>query len=264
MNRLIFIFLLFYFPASAETVVSKGSHLFTGDTSNNEACELALNDAKLNALRQVVGQKIKSEELEYCSAVDGKSKCENNQFFLSSLSGDIIEYDIINENIKQDDTVISNEKIYLCSIEIKAKIVKNDVNLDNSIDLVVKLNQISFKDGDELKIDINVNKPLYMTIYQWLPYEEKDYSVYKIFPNNREVNNYIESDSLTLPKKGSKYKIYFPEKSSSKNVDEYLVFIGSNEKINWTDKYVKIEDLKKKLNKEKSLNYVYKIYTVYK
>ena len=237
--------------------------MFTGDTSNNEACELALNDAKLNALRQVVGQKIESEELEYCSAVDGKSNCENNQFFLSSLNGDVIDYKILNESIKQDETIISNEKVYLCSIEIKADVVKNDINLDNTIDLSVKLNQISFRDGEELKIDINVNKPIYITIYQWLPYEEKDYAVYKIFPNSRETNNHIKSGALSLPK-NAKYEIYFPENSKLKNVDEYLVFIGSTKKIDWLDKYVKIEDLKKKFNKEKSLNYVYKIYTIYK
>ena len=254
---------MFYFPAAAEIVVSKGSYLFTGDTSNNKACELALNDAKLNALRQVVGQKIESEELEYCSAVDGKTNCESNQFFLSSLNGNVIDYKVLNKSIKKDETIISDEKVYLCSIEIRADVVKNDINLDNTIDLSVKLNQISFRDGEELKIDINVNKPIYLTIYQWLPYEEKDYAVYKIFPNSRETNNYIKSGALSLPK-NAKYEIYFPESSKIKNVDEYLVFISSTKKIEWLDKYVKIEDLKKKFNKEKSLNYVYKIYTVYK
>ena len=50
----------------------------------------------------------------------------------------------------------------------------------------VKLNEKNFRDGEELKINIELNKPIYLTIFQILPYEKKDFQVHKVFPNELE------------------------------------------------------------------------------
>ena len=42
------------------------------------------------------------------------------------------------------------------------------------------LNEKNFKEGDELKIELILNKPLYISIFQILPYEKKDYQDYII------------------------------------------------------------------------------------
>ena len=38
----------------------------------------------------------------------------------------------------------------------------------------------NFKSGDKLHIEIEVNTPMYLTIFQFLPYEEKGYRVYPL------------------------------------------------------------------------------------
>jgi hypothetical protein len=125
------------------------------------------------------------------------------------------------------------------------------------------LNEYNFRDGDNLTIDVELNKPMYLTIFQILPYEDKDYQVVKLFPNDLEKDNYIKAKDLKLPK-NAKYEIYFPEKINKESIDEYLFFVGSKNNIKWLDKYSKIEDLKKVYIKNNLLKYQYKEYTIFK
>ena len=91
---------------------------------------------------------------------------------------------------------------------------------------------------------------MYLSIFQWLPYGGNKYNkVTKIFPNedfNKITNNLI-TDNLNL-----KYEVYFPEQISKK-VDEYLVFIASEDNISWLNEYTQIEGLKSQMYKNKIL-----------
>ena len=78
--------------ALAEKVITEGSYIYTGNISENEACSLAKEKAKLKALEKVSGQRISTEEIEMCSEVDGKTSCERNQFFLSSFDSETVSY----------------------------------------------------------------------------------------------------------------------------------------------------------------------------
>ena len=263
MNKYLIIFILIITPSIAQVVQTEGSYTYGGDISRNEGCELAKERAKLKALERVLGQTISSEEMENCSEVDGKTNCERNQFFLSSFNGDILSPKVLSENVKTEKISNSNEEIYICEIRFQANVVKNTQLLDPSFDFNVKLNEKNFRDGEELKIDIQLNKPIYLSIFQILPYEKKDYQVYKLFPNDFEKENFIQTKNLSLPN-NIKYKIFFPPTSNKNSIDEYLLFIGSEENIDWLDKYAQIEDLKKAYIKEKGLKYSYKEYTIYK
>ena len=264
LNKIVkYIFLIFFISsASAEIVTTEGAYTFAGDISKNEACSLAKERAKLKALEKVLGQTISSDEMENCSEVDGKTSCERNQFFLSSFNGEITGLKQLNREVTSEQ-ISSGEEISICKIKIKADVKKATNTLDSSFDFNVKLNEKNFRDGEELKIDIELNKPFYLTIFQVLPYETKDYQVYKIFPNDLEKDNYLKESSFNLPK-NAKYQIYFPEIKNKNSVDEYLVFIASKNNINWLNKYAKKEDLKSAYIKENSIKYVYKEYTIYK
>ena len=97
MKRFLIVFLFLTFAASAEVVITEGSYIYGGNISENEACSLAKERAKLKALEKVIGQKISSEEMENCSEVDGKTSCERNQFFLSSFNGEITKLKPLNK-----------------------------------------------------------------------------------------------------------------------------------------------------------------------
>ena len=263
MKKFLIIFFFLTFTASAEEVITEGNYIYTGNISENEACSLAKERAKLKALEKVIGQKISSEEMENCSEVDGKTSCERNQFFLSSFNGEITKLKALGKEILTQKIEGSDEQSYICKIKIQAEVIKTTQTLDNSFDFNVKLNEKNFKEGDELKIDLILNKPIYLNIFQILPYETKNFQVYKIFPNELDDKNYLSDKSVSLPKK-AKYEIYFPNNINKRSVDEYLFIIGSEKDIKWLEKYTKIEDLKNAYIREKSIIYKYKSYTIYK
>ena len=250
------------FSASAEVVVTEGSYTYTGEISKNEACSLAKERAKLKALEKVLGQTISSDEMENCSEVDGKTSCERNQFFLSSFNGDITGLKELDREVTREK-ISSGEEISICKIKIRSNVKKSTNNLDASFDFNVKLNQKIFRDGEQLKIDIELNKPFYLTVFQVLPYEKKDYQVYKLFPNDLEPNNYLKDNSFKLPQ-NAKYQIEFPNVSNKNSIDEYLVFVATEKDIKWLEKYTKMEDLKSAYIRENSIKYMYKEYTIYK
>ena len=254
--------LLFCNLSYAEVVTAKGEYIYLGDISRNEGCKLAKERAKLKALERVLGQTISSDELEKCSTVDGKTNCERNQFFLSSFGGVITNLKEINKT-ETSKKLDNGEQYNICLIEIRANVEKSVQELDPSFDFNVMLNEYNFRDGDNLTIDVELNKPMYLTIFQILPYEDKDYQVVKLFPNDLEKDNYIKAKDLKLPK-NAKYEIYFPEKINKESIDEYLFFVGSKNNIKWLDKYSKIEDLKKVYIKNNLLKYQYKEYTIIK
>lgn len=262
MSKYILIFFFITASAFAEVVETEGSYTYAGDISRNEGCSLAKERAKLKALEKVLGQTISSEEMENCSEVDGKTNCERNQFFLSSFNGDLTSIRQLKRDI-QTEKLSNGEEIYICKIKIRAKVTKTTKTLDSSFDFNVKLNEKNFRDGEELKIDIELNKPFYLTVFQILPYEKKDYQVYKLFPNELEQDNFLNGNSFSLPQ-NAKYQIYFPNVSNKNSVDEYLVFIASQKNINWLEKYAKKEDLKNAYIRENSIKYLYKEYTIYK
>ena len=263
MKKFLIIFFFLTFTASAEQVITEGNYLYTGNISENEACSLAKERAKLKALEKVIGQKISSEEMENCSEVDGKTSCERNQFFLSSFNGEITKLKPLGKEILTQKIENSDEQSYICKIKIQTEVTKTIQTLDNSFDFNVKLNEKNFKEGDELKIDLILSKPIYLNIFQILPYETKDFQVLKIFPNELDDKNYITDKSVSLPKK-AKYEVYFPNNINKRSVDEYLFIVGSENDINWLPKYPKKEDLKNAYIRERSIIYKYKSYTIYK
>lgn len=263
MNKFLIIFLFFCFSSLADVIQTEGQYTYGGDISRNEACELAKERAKLKALERILGQTISSEEMENCSEVDGKTNCERNQFFLSSFNGDITNLKILETKNKTIKIENSNEEFSICKIKIEANVNKNTQLLDSSFDFNVKLNEKNFREGENLKINIELNKPMYISIFQILPYEKKNYQVNKLFPNDLETDNFVKTSNFSLPI-NAKYQIYFPEVSNKNRIDEYLFFIGSENNIKWLNKYDKIEDLKKAYINEKDLKYTYKEYTIYK
>ena len=132
MKKIIIIFILLTFAVSAEVVTTEGIYNYAGNISENEACLLAKERAKLKALEKVIGQKISSEELENCSEVDGKTSCERNQFFLSSFNGEITQLKELDKEIITQKIENSNQQIYICKIKIQTEVKKTTQTLDNS------------------------------------------------------------------------------------------------------------------------------------
>jgi len=233
------------------------------EISTKDGCKSAREKAELDALQKGLGVTISSENLKKCSQMDGKSNCEHNQFSLITFNGVLTEVKELNK-VKKTETLEGGEIAYICEIEIEAKAELIKQIADPNFNFNVKLNESNFKAGEKLTMEITFTKPMYLTIFQFLPYEKEGNQVSKLFPNEREEDNFIKSKKITLPY-NAKYEIYFPEQVNKKNVDEYLFFIASDENIGWLDEYNNIYELKSSyIDSTKRVKTKYKQYTIYK
>ena len=256
-------FIFYSFPSLAKIVTVKESFMHGEEISTKDGCKFAREKAQLKALQKGLNVTISSEELEKCSQIDGKSNCEFNQFSLITFNGVLTEVKELSKK-KKTETLNNGEIAYICEIEIKANAEPIKQITDPNFDFNVKLNEHNFKSGDMLTMEIGFTKPMYLTIFQFLPYEKKGNQVSKLFPNEREENNFIKDEKIILPY-NAKYEIYFPENVSKKNIDEYLFFLGSDEQIKWLEEYSNLNDLKSSyINSKNKVKTKYKQYTVYK
>ena len=245
MKKFILIFLIFTFHLKAEIVVVSGKHEHLGKNyTKNESCKIAEKIAKNNAIIKSLGETASVETISNCSQInDGEYNCEVNRFSVLELSGDIIDSKIVKKNYDKEP----GSKILFCEVTIEANVVPVKKNLDPNFQFDVSLNQKIFRSGENLEIEINTSKEMFMAIFQWLPYGGKKYNVVtKIFPNkdyNKNTNDLIEG-KLNL-----KYETYFPDEIKKDKVIEHLIFVASEKKINWLEEYAQIEGLKKQFFK---------------
>jgi hypothetical protein len=245
------IILLFSIPSFAEIVTVTGTHRHTGDISRKTSCELALLKAKLKAQREVLGEKVSSEVFTNCTEIEGEYNCERKQSTLLSLNGDVVGYKKIGKIDYEDDGTIA-----ICKITIEAEVLPVIKNIDPTFHFNIKLDKNIYTSKDKMNIDIEVSKPMYLSVFQWLPYSLKGYSqITKLFPRN---NKYFPQDNknnnFIKHKTKLKFKVEFPDTIKDKSkIDEILIFVSSEKDIPWLNEYAQVEDLKKQFSKEKLL-----------
>ena len=184
-----FIILIFFsFSSFAEVVTVEGTYKHADDMSARDGCKMAQQRAELKAREKVGGKTISLEEMEFCSEIEGKSNCERNRIFFSQFSADITKLDV------SDPKKSVEGDIYVCTVQITADVTPIKQISDPDFNFNVNFNDYTFKDGEELKIEISLSTPMYLNIFQVLPYRDpKDYQVIKLFPNEIEKNSYRQS-----------------------------------------------------------------------
>ena len=264
MKKLFLFILVFLSPqiVLAEVIKSEAIYKHLGDVSPREACKRAEQNAKEKAIKDALGLKISLDERRKCRETDGVLQCEENQTSVLSLNGEITEYKIIQKDDGVDE--LSKPKVYYCRIQIDAKvksIIENDLNLEFD----VRLNRVNFRNGEDLSINFILSEPIFLTIYQYHPYEKIN-KVSKLFPNTKEKNNQVSIKNFNLPSDNLAYKVEFPTKLKREQIDEHLIFIATKKKIKFLDSYFSLEDLTKRLmevGKENIVRKEQKTYTIY-
>ena len=178
-------------------------------------------------------------------------------FFTLNVNAEIItakgKHKHIGDKTKIQSCKIAEEKAKKNAIveslgqTISSDVISNCSEIDGEYDC--ERNQFSLFElnGDITSYKI-INKKYDKEIFQWLPYGGTHYkTVTKIFPNKKNTNNLI-TNNLTIP-----FDVYFPDKINQNSVDEYLVFVASEEDIPWLEEYSQIEGLKSQISKSKIL-----------
>lgn len=192
-NNLSLFFSLFLLASqvSAQKLVKvsgiKGTAFISGDVSPNQAKFLALNDAKINALKAAgIGENIKSYELLFSS----QEKNEYSQFFSSDIQseiqGAVTSYEITNQA-----TVKKSEIDLYIEITIDASVIKYDTKPDNTFDAYIEGLKAVYNNHDKLTFTVKTTQTCYLTIFN---ISEMDATL--MYPNSYEKQKAFSSIKL--------------------------------------------------------------------
>ena len=248
LSILTFSFLVIMGQAHAEAVNAKGEYLYGPDTSEADACRLAKERAKANALSKVFGESISMEEQMSCREVKGGKPdygCELNRVSWSSIEGDIRS---VTDYRKVIESRVGEKA---CIVTLTADVVLPDRKPDSNFDFKATLNEKAYRTGDVLTISLEPTVPMHIAIFNWVPYQDRD-TVTQMFPNSMDPQSHItKKTSIPTESKLSAYNFTMTWlESLPKNktfVDEYLIVIGTKKPIKWLSSY-EFSDFKLKLS----------------
>ena len=250
--------LLASYIANAQEVVSvEGQYSYGPDISDNVACERAAIVAKNEAVRR-----ISNDTIEDCVQTD----CTLYEKTWSSLGNN----SVIKSTSNFTKTIVEEVGANTCKVTFDAKVevIRENVNKDFYIttDLGIKKkifkasSSKSAKDGDTLKMKINLSKPAYLYVYGWYPIDNENKLVKVIsYPQNNEIKK-----SYNFPPNGGAYFL-ISETNKKNSASEYLLLIASKQKID-LGKDIDFNDMKKLLYDIPKANWAIKkiSYTVVK
>lgn len=165
-NNLFWILLLlFYLPVSAQKIINvkdiKGTAFISGDISFNQAKNLALNDAKINALKAAgIAENIKSYQLLFSS----QDKNDYSQFFSSDIQSEI-QGAVESFVIKNQTTVKKSEIELYIEMTIDASVIKYETKPDTTFDTYIEGVKAVYNNHDHLVFSVKTSQPCYVTIF---------------------------------------------------------------------------------------------------
>ena len=192
----------------------KGTAYITGDVSPNQAKALALNDAKINALKKAgIGEHINSYQLLFTS----QQKNDYSQFFSSDIQSEI-QGAVQSYEIKSEKTYCKNEIEIICEVTIDASVIKYETKPDETFDANIENVKGAYNNDDKLTFTVKATQPCYLTIFNIT-----DKEAFMLYPNAYEKQTLCKPMELcTYPIAKINYTLHTDLKQQETN---RLIFV---------------------------------------
>ncbi|HLN25433.1 MAG TPA: DUF4384 domain-containing protein [Patescibacteria group bacterium] len=225
------------FPARAEWVQASGSYMFPPVMTEAEACQQAEERARADAVRQVTGETLSSEETFRCTDQGNEADCARNATVWTMVGGEIRSI-----RDRKAETTVEMEAYRKCTVSFSADVYVAEGKPDPGFDVGVTLNNTVYRNNEALTVTLKPSQPMTVQVFQWLPYEKGDAQVSRIFPNVFDTLARIDKP-VTIPSDaGAKrydLKLSFPagQPGGRKMVDEYLMVVATRKPVAFRDSY---------------------------
>jgi len=227
------------------------------DTTFEEACILAKEKLFDKARREAAGgETISAEFTKICKKSEEENKCNlYSNSFRSIAAIQIVKFDPIKFSDGSECKFSSLGNNIFEATRKGNFILKKLPKQPDNFDFRISINKNEFvsypvnKNKDKLKLDetliisIDTMEDMYISVFQWLPYEDTN-SIEKIFPNKYDTNNFFKSSvENTIPTSENiqyyKLRIHFPDVNvvNSNDVQQFIMVVGTKEKINFLNYY---------------------------
>lgn len=226
----------FSVSVQAAWISGVGEYHFGPDTAEQAACSTAEERAKLDALRKFYGESIAMDQTLSCResrSVDANNdQCSMNQILWSQIGGEIKSSRIT----KQDILEIPGSKV--CRVEVVGDISGSRGKPDPGFDVGLRINQSVYRPGETLSLELTPSGPMYVAVFNWVPYYDKSKQIIRLLPNSHDAGFYIDQKK-TIPSSGYSFELTLPDKIPSDRsfVDEYLLVVITKDPIKWRESY---------------------------
>ena len=223
--------------ARADWVKAAGEYRFSPEISEAEACHAAEERAKEDAVRQMTGERLSSEQMMRCTDESGKTACALNSSVWTMLDGDVRAVRNLQTSVAPDV-----EGFHKCSVSMEADVVVPVGKPDPTFDIGVTPNASVYRDGERMRIGLSPTKPMAVAIFQWLPYAKGVDQVARIFPNKFDTDHRIKGTTIVPTDPASQHyamQVEFPEgmPEDRKILDEYLMVVATRDPIEFLPAY---------------------------
>jgi hypothetical protein len=229
------------FTAQAEVATGRAEYLHGPETSQNEACDVAKKKAVSQAISQVLGEYVSAQEVMSCRGTTGKAAdyaCELNQLSWSQIDGHV------NKTISVETLPSSRDGAMACTAVVQLDVAIPSKKPDPNFQIRASVNANTFrvKQGDEIRLGIELSQPGYYAIFNWLPHVDNAVHLVEINPQKPKLSVAIESN--TNLKFAAKWSDAY--NSRRKFYDEYLIVVATKKELRWLSKY-NYEDFSRQL-----------------
>jgi len=224
-------------PAWADWVKAAGEYRFPADVSEAEACHAAEERAKEDAVRQITGERLSSEQMMRCTDQSGKTACALNSAVWTMLDGDVRAVRNLQKSVAPEI-----EGFHKCSVSMEADVIVPAGKPDPAFDIGVTPNASVYRDGERMRIGLSPTRPMAVTIFQWLPYAKGTDQVARVFPNQYDSQHRIDGPTIVPTKAASEHyamRMEFPEGMAPdrKILDEYLMVVATRDPVEFLGAY---------------------------
>lgn len=231
-------------PALAEWVEARGTYLFPPTVTEAEACTLAEERAQAEAVRQVTGESIAAEDVLRCTEQGDEIQCARNSALWSSMQGYIRRTG--DRTVQVRPGVAGHRE---CEVRFSAEVVAAQGRPDPAFDIGVTLAQPVLRQGEALVIGLSPSRPMYVQVFQWLPYRSGEQAVVRLFPNAYDANPRIDGPATIPTAAGARrydVRVAFPDgmPPGRRMVDEYLMVVATRTPLPLRDAY-SLEDFRR-------------------
>lgn len=219
--------LAFKSPLQAEkttTIKEVSGRCYISNITPEEAKERAIQEAKKEALRQAgISETIRATDALTTEAKDADFKQVFNSFSTVELSGQVTDFEVINEVFDKDEF----NNLYV-EVTINAEVIKYDTQRDPSFEIQVDHIEPYYKEGNKLTFDFKPYKEGYLKIFLF----DGEKTSYLLFPNSYEPNRQFRSDQVYSFPMSPKID-YWLETEKEQEVN-HLVFVYTKTDIPFT------------------------------
>lgn len=165
---------------------ARGMAYISGDVSENQAKERAINEAKIDALKKAhIAEHINASELLLSSQVNNDFAQFFNSDIRSEIQGAVTTYTIVKENKIVNPNINQIEYSVVIDAEVIKYKMRSDFTFKAEVDSVLPV----YKNADNLKFSLKTTQDCFLTIFNIT-----DHDASLMFPNIIEKDQQIRKE----------------------------------------------------------------------